>query len=66
MGPVAEGTICVNGVIGRANSGPCDQDGALICGDGGNTFFLCDHGGLVDMGSVAGGTTCVDGAIVAG
>lgn len=66
MGSVAGGTVCTDGVIGRVNSGPCDQNGAIVCGDGGRTFFLCDHWGLVDMGKVADGTVCVDGAIIAG
>lgn len=43
----------------------CSNNGALSCGDGGNSFFLCSEGTLVDMGHVAAGTVCVDGGIVA-
>ncbi|KAA6410457.1 MAG: hypothetical protein FRX48_05879 [Lasallia pustulata] len=43
----------------------CSPDGALSCGSGGSSFFLCSEGQLVDMGSVAARTVCVDGGIVA-
>ena len=43
----------------------CSNNGALSCGDGGNTFFLCSEGTLVDMGNVAAGTVCENGVIVA-
>lgn len=44
--------------------GSCDVDGALQC-NGPGDFWICDQGGWVDMGSVAEGTECVDGEIVA-
>lgn len=43
----------------------CSTDGALQCTNGGQGFEVCDQGGWVDMGSVAAGTSCQDGAIVA-
>ena len=41
----------------------CSDDGALSCGSGGSTFYLCSEGTLVDMGSVAAGTICENGVI---
>ncbi|KAL2822999.1 hypothetical protein BJX63DRAFT_376046 [Aspergillus granulosus] len=43
---------------------PC-VSGTLICSKDGNSWWLCDHGFPVYMGSVAAGTRCVDGAIQA-
>ena len=43
----------------------CANDGALSCGSGGGTFFLCSKGVLVDMGNVTAGTVCENGVIVA-
>ena len=65
MGPVASGTVCVDGQIERQNDGSCGPDGSLVCGADGKSFFLCTNGGLVDMGSVAAATVCVDGVIEA-
>ena len=62
MGSVAAGMQCSNGQIIRQNSGSCPTDGAIVC-NGANAFYICDHGGLISMGPVAPGTTCVDGAI---
>lgn len=45
--------------------GDCDDDGSLMCTDGGQQFDICDHGGYIRMGSVANGTTCENGQIVA-
>lgn len=45
--------------------GSCSPDGSIGCRNNGASWMLCDHGGWVDMGSVATGTTCVNGAIVA-
>jgi hypothetical protein len=44
--------------------GDCDQNGSIKCTHGGQGFSVCDQGGWVDMGSVAEGTTCQNGAIV--
>jgi hypothetical protein len=44
--------------------GDCDTNGSLMCTDGGKSYSVCDQGGWVRMGSVAGGTVCRDGAIV--
>lgn len=46
-------------------NGDCRDEGALQCTNGGQGFEVCDQGGWVDMGSVAAGTTCQDGEIVA-
>jgi len=43
----------------------CSPDGSISCGDGGNTFYMCNWGSLVDMGSVAAGDICENGNIVA-
>jgi hypothetical protein len=64
FGSVAAGMQCVNGKFTRQNAGACPVDGALVC-NGPNAFYLCDHGGLIDMGRVAAGTVCANGAIVA-
>ncbi|KAK4555680.1 hypothetical protein LTR86_007433 [Recurvomyces mirabilis] len=45
--------------------GDCSSDGALQCTNSGTTFDICDQGGWVQMGSVAPGTTCQNGQIVA-
>ena len=44
MGSVANGTVCIDGRIERANDGKCTPDGALSCGKNGQTFFFCDEG----------------------
>lgn len=47
--------------------GECAYNGALQCADAGygmgSGFWICDHGGWIDMGRVAKGTMCVDGKI---
>lgn len=67
FGSVAPGTYCDQSQqrIRRNNNGNCQPDGRLKCGKGGNTFFVCDQGGLIDFGGVAAGTTCSNGTIVA-
>ena len=60
MGPVAAGMECVNGQIIRQNDGPCTPNGQLFC-DGEYSFYLCDQGGLINMGPVAPGTICNNG-----
>ena len=45
--------------------GTCSEDGALECGSDGSTFLICDQGAWVNMGSVAAGTSCQNGQIVA-
>ncbi|CZT16669.1 uncharacterized protein RCC_02504 [Ramularia collo-cygni] len=45
--------------------GDCASDGTLRCTYEGYQFDICDQGGWVRMGSVAGGTICRDGEIVA-
>lgn len=47
--------------------GDCSDDGDVMCvseGDGEMGFAVCDHGGWIDMGDVAPGTTCTAGEIV--
>lgn len=41
--------------------GDCSPDGELLCYQNGLGFYVCDQGGLVDMGRVAPGTECVNG-----
>ncbi|CAG7929276.1 unnamed protein product [Penicillium olsonii] len=41
------------------------HDGELLCSPDGYTFALCDHGRPVFMGSVAAGTICRAGEIIA-
>jgi hypothetical protein len=47
----------------RPNGG-CSPDGNIGCLRGGAGWEMCDHGGWVDMGPVAAGTTCRNGRIV--
>jgi len=54
---------CVDGAFTRQNDGACTPSGSLVC-KGQNAFYLCDQGGLINMGPVAPGTVCIDGAIV--
>lgn len=52
--------------IGRSQpDGTCTTDGSIGCTNSGSQFEICDQGGWIDMGSVASGTTCVNGQIVA-
>ncbi|KAI9696896.1 MAG: hypothetical protein M1820_007971 [Bogoriella megaspora] len=46
--------------------GTCTGEGQIQCYTGGDGFYVCDNGGLVDMGKVAAGTACHGGAIVVG
>ncbi|KAK5210810.1 hypothetical protein LTR47_001531 [Exophiala xenobiotica] len=63
MGSVAAGMQCVgDGTIERQNAGPCTPSGSIFC-NGTNAFYMCDQGGLIDMGPVAPGTACRDGVI---
>ncbi|EXJ94373.1 hypothetical protein A1O1_02767 [Capronia coronata CBS 617.96] len=62
MGSVAAGMQCVNGQFVRESSGTCTPSGSIFC-NGENAFYLCDQGGLVDMGPVAPGTACRNGVI---
>ena len=64
MSQVAAGMTCSNGQIIRQNAGPCTPNGQIFC-NGSNAFYICDQGGLVNMGPTAAGTVCVDGKIVA-
>jgi hypothetical protein len=41
----------------------CSPDGSITCAADGLHWSMCDHGALVDMGSVAAGTTCANGQI---
>ena len=52
-------------IVRARPDGDCNDDGSLQCIDGGQQFELCDQGGWVEMGPVANGTTCSNGAIVA-
>jgi hypothetical protein len=44
--------------------GRCTTHGDIRCVSEGKAFEVCDNGGWVSMGSVAPGTSCVDGEIV--
>jgi len=52
-------TTSGNAVAGAA----CSPDGSITCAANGKHWFMCDQGALVDMGSVAAGTTCSNGQI---
>ncbi|MCJ1453048.1 hypothetical protein MMC28_003393 [Mycoblastus sanguinarius] len=66
FGDTANGTVCEQpGQIRAANYGPCSPDGELVCGSTGETFFICDHYGLIKFGPVAPGTYCSNGKIMA-
>lgn len=43
----------------------CSAAGSMGCSNGGSGFMLCNNGAWTDMGSVAAGTKCENGAIVA-
>jgi hypothetical protein len=60
--PASNGTTSTSADDGEAGA-PCSPDGTITCGAGGTTFYMCDHGALVAMGSVAAGTTCSNGQI---
>jgi len=60
--PATNGTTPTSADDGEAGAS-CSPDGAITCGAGGTTFYMCDHGTLVAMGSVAAGTTCSNGQI---
>jgi hypothetical protein len=49
---------------GAGPSGPCTDMGAIHCSSDGKYFSMCSNGQLISMGSVAAGTSCVNGAIV--
>lgn len=65
QGNVAKGSYRDDRIVRARPEGACDTDGSLQCTDGGQQFMVCDQGGWVQMGSVAAGTTCKDGKIVA-
>jgi hypothetical protein len=51
-------------ISGAGQSGAsCPTDGAIVCSSDGQSFYMCDHGALVSMGSVAAGTSCSNGQI---
>lgn len=52
-------------VVRARPDGDCSNDGSIQCTNGGDMFEVCDQGGWVNMGSVAAGTTCQNGQIVA-
>ncbi|KAK6528603.1 hypothetical protein TWF281_009841 [Arthrobotrys megalospora] len=41
----------------------CPNNGAIVCSPDGRSFYLCNFGRAVPMGSVAAGTTCMNGKI---
>ncbi|KAI6825924.1 hypothetical protein KC315_g13266 [Hortaea werneckii] len=45
--------------------GDCNEEGSILCTEGGSAFDVCDQGGWVPMGAVAEGTQCRNGEIVA-
>ena len=45
--------------------GDCGAEAKVQCHTGGDGFYVCSQGGLIDMGAVAAGTTCADGVIAA-
>lgn len=61
----ASGSYRDDRYIRERPDGDCDKDGSLKCSSGGTQFLICDHGGWVNMGAVAAGTTCSNGKIVA-
>src|SRR5579862_4951995 len=46
-----------------STGGSCTDNGAIHCGPGGTTFYMCSNGELINMGSVAAGTHCSNGQI---
>ncbi|GAD93338.1 hypothetical protein AN0602.2 [Paecilomyces variotii No. 5] len=44
--------------------GSCNS-GDIVCSEDGKSFSMCDHSALKSMGSVAAGTKCKNGAIMA-
>jgi hypothetical protein len=52
-------------IVRARPDGDCDHNGSIKCTDNGAMFEVCDQGGWVNMGSVASGTTCSNGAIIA-
>lgn len=66
MGSTAAGTVCVDGRIIRKTEGSCkrEEEGKVVCKEGGMGFWICVEGGLVDMGLVALGTKCLGGKII--
>ncbi|KAI9834441.1 MAG: hypothetical protein M1826_002595 [Phylliscum demangeonii] len=72
MGRVAPGTVCLDRRISRGPHpfGACggrdaaDNAALLRCAPDGASFRICQDGWWVDMGPVASGTACWNGAIV--
>lgn len=63
--PVASSAPSAGSTGSAGSGGACSQDGAIVCSADGTSFSMCNHGTLVPMGQVAGGTVCKNGAIVA-
>jgi len=62
--PSTATAVAAGGSSTSAQAGaPCSPDGTIVCAADGLHFYMCDYGALVDMGSVAAGTTCSDGTI---
>lgn len=65
QGNVRQGYYRDDRIVRARPDGDCNDDGSILCTDGGTMFDICDHGGWVRMGPVAAGTTCQNGGIVA-
>ena len=52
------------GPSGAGPTGSCTDNGSIHCSTDGNYFSMCSNNQLVNMGSVALGTSCVSGNIV--
>ena len=63
LAPTTNGTTSATTPDDGTAGAACSPDGAITCGAGGTTFYMCDNGALVSMGSVAAGTTCSNGQI---
>jgi len=64
---IAPGSTQRDDLYVRAQAGggcTASQEGLLKCSSNGSGFYICDQGSWTDMGGVAPGTTCQNGAIV--
>lgn len=52
-------------IVRARPDGECSDEGSIMCTYSRQMFDVCDQGGWVEMGAVANGTTCQNGAIVA-
>jgi len=64
QGQVQQGSYRDDRVVRARPDGDCNNEGAIMCTDGGQQFDVCDQGGWVQMGAVAAGTSCQGEEIV--